>query len=151
MQGLTDLPWDLPVLYVLMRGDLASLNAGKACAQSAHASNQFIWEARQVRTDKRMVDALITAWENQSGFGFGVTLTLTASIGEIERALTTGRKMMHSSDGVLETVRCGRVHDSSYPLLDGATMHKIPLDTCAYVFGIKYLAEKAVLGLDLMR
>ena len=33
------------VLYILMRQDLPSMNAGKAMAQASHASNAFIYEA----------------------------------------------------------------------------------------------------------
>ena len=31
-----------PVLYILMRTDMTSLNAGKAMAQASHATNAFI-------------------------------------------------------------------------------------------------------------
>ena len=31
-----------PLLYILMRNDMDSMNPGKAMAQASHASNQFV-------------------------------------------------------------------------------------------------------------
>ena len=36
-----------PVLYILMRTDMDSMNPGKAMAQASHASNQFVAEYQE--------------------------------------------------------------------------------------------------------
>ena len=51
-----------PILYILMRTDMTSLNAGKAMAQASHATNAFIQES----------DGLSRSYE---GTGLGLAIT----------------------------------------------------------------------------
>lgn len=114
-----------PVLYILMRTDLESMNAGKAVAQGAHAANQFTDQ-----TDVKSVshDTLV-AYNDwlESCIGFGTTITLSVDVAEL--GVTWARAM---EAGFL----AGIVHDPTYPIKDGETVHHIPLDTCGYVFGM---------------
>ncbi|WNL50631.1 peptidyl tRNA hydrolase [Ruegeria phage RpAliso] len=110
-----------PSLYILMRTDMASMNAGKGMAQAAHAANQFLRDAADA--DDISVDTL--PWEEQAR-GFGTTITL---------AVPTERAMKEAVDAArAEGFIAGVVHDSTYPLRDGKVTHLIPVDTCAYVF-----------------
>jgi hypothetical protein len=92
-------------LYILMRNDLQSLNAGKAMAQAAHASNQLVHEHKGLQ-------ALIH-WEQQSK-GFGTTIVLSANEEQIHQCmtecgtLTTRENMVYAH---------GLVYDDTYPYI----------------------------------
>ena len=82
------------------------------------------------------VNAEALAW-TQEADGFGTTITLSASLAEIERKVELAKAMKFVARIVA---------DPSYPLLDGPTLHILPnVVTGAYVFGDK---EKlwAILG-----
>lgn len=126
--------YSIPVLYILMRNDLASMNPGKAMAQASHASNAFVKDAT-VRLngdithskDINLNNAFET-WKGETGQGFGTVIVLAVNENEMRTAT-----MYADACGFVN----GIVHDPTYPLLDGDSVHFIPLDTCAYVFGIK--------------
>lgn len=122
------------VLYILMRNDLTSMNPGKAIAQGSHASNAFVHEyhrrmqaaaAHVVSDYAQKLNTAFTEWENSTRQGFGTVLVLEAPMKEI-----TPRVDLLRSIGYIADV----VHDPTYPIVDGAMVHHIPLDTCAYVF-----------------
>jgi len=117
-----------PMLYILMRTDLDSMNPGKSVAQGAHAANQFMM--RFERTDDDHVVSHHDLYETwiSSAEGFGTTITL-----DVDEAQLGGVFAMAHNAGF----PTGITHDPSYPLLDGSVLHLIPLDTCGYVFGAK--------------
>ncbi len=135
-----------PYLYILMRNDLASMNAGKAVAQGTHAANQMVYEARQKATDTvpnaetDELEALLDSWET-AAHGFGTCIVLTVTEAEMRQAVASAK-----DDGV----HAGITHDPSYPLWDGKTLHLIPLDTCGYVFARKFEAKPYVGRFSLM-
>ena len=53
-----------PILYILMRTDMTSLNAGKAMAQASHATNAFIQESERV--DDPEINELVEMWSTQT-------------------------------------------------------------------------------------
>lgn len=108
----------VPMLYILMRTDLDSLNAGKAMAQAAHAANQFVFENDG--------DEDVFRWTQETNQGFGTTIVLAVS-GEDE---LDSYVLLAQSDGFY----AGVTHDPSYPIRDGNVIHTIPLNTCGYVF-----------------
>ena len=127
-------------LYCLMRTDIESLNPGKAVAQGMHAANKMVYLAR-LSGDADLI-AMVDAWERQAeGQGFGTTVTLAVD----ERAM---REAVEAC--ALSGLHAAIVHDPTYPLRDGKVTHLIPLDTCAFVFGPKYLAQAALHRLGLM-
>ncbi len=107
------------VLYILMRTDMESMNAGKGMAQAAHAANQFVSLFGSGQTEG-YVD-----WVH-SADGFGTTIVLSV-FGETELRyyLENALKLGHPS---------GIVFDSTYPIVDGSAIHSIPVHTCGYVF-----------------
>jgi peptidyl-tRNA hydrolase len=125
-------------LYILMRQDLASMNAGKAVAQGAHAANQMVYELAR---DNEQHMGWLNQWQAATGKGFGTTITLDVPGSE----LGTIVDFAHALD-----LHAGVTHDPTYPLMDGPTLHLIPLDTCAYVFGPKDLCQVAVRDFKLM-
>lgn len=113
-------------LYILMRTDLASMNSGKACAQATHAANQCVYDGR--KANKPELTALIDEWEAETGHGFGTCIVLGVTERSMRQAVELASRLgLHT----------GICHDPSYPLMDGKTLHLIPLDTCAFVFGRK--------------
>lgn len=120
------------ILYVLMRTDLASLNAGKGMAQSCHAYGAL---KKAVRSNM-IIQPIYLRWMNQTEQEFGTTVVLGGSQEDIEHAL----KMAAYTPDVIATW----VHDPAYPILDGACIHLVPLNTCAIVFGLKDDCKMAV-------
>ena len=123
----------IPVLYILIRNDLDSMNMGKAAAQASHASNAFVQrfhEEAQKNTLNctsrfSLTHEVFYNWQNTTDQGFGTVLVLEANIEKI-REVTSN---MYNSGYLAEIV-----HDPTYPIKDGFVTHRIPLDTCAYVF-----------------
>ena len=103
-----------PVLYILMRTDLDSMNPGKAMAQASHASNAFIsyWGH----------DAETKAWQSETNQGFGTVLVLGVTEDQMHTAVSVANACGFTS---------GVVHDPTYPIRDGDATHFIPVDTCA--------------------
>ena len=123
-----------PVLFVLMRNDLDSLNSGKAMAQAVHAGNALETHfevmmqnaaATSADTITSELSAAFYEWKCQTPQGFGTTIVLGGPMSRIKVDIEWLQRF-----GFL----AGVVHDPTYPLLDGRVTHLIPLDTCAYVF-----------------
>jgi peptidyl-tRNA hydrolase len=131
-----------------MRTDLASLNPGKACAQATHSANQAVYEARDKidrlanEDSKRSMElfTLLREWENQTTQGFGTCVVLGAKEAQMRNLILQAQ---HAG------LHANITHDPNYPLLDGETLHLIPLDTCGYVFGRKDKAQEILSGLSL--
>ena len=129
-----------PVLYILVRNDMESMNPGKAMAQASHASNAFIYDIKSKKArlcaedhegemeEFRTQIALADLWENETSQGFGTVLTLAVDEAQMRAAAISAQEA-----GFTAAV----VHDPTYPLIDGNTIHYLPLDTCAYIFGDK--------------
>lgn len=117
-----------PILYILMRNDIASMNPGKAMAQASHASNAFVSNAEPAYN---VDEKLFEQWQQSTPQGFGTVLVL----GVTEAQMRTAVKVAESCG--IDKFPCDIIHDPTYPIQDGDTVHHIPLDTCAYVFGDK--------------
>lgn len=117
-----------PVLYILMRNDMDSLNPGKMVAQGAHAANQFTaFMDRQFDQSTDSTCAMYHEWLEQ-GKDFGTTICLG-----VDGATLSGVVQFLRRAGFPAEV----THDPSYPLSDGRTLHLLPLDTCGFAFGDK--------------
>lgn len=117
-------------LYILMRDDMTSMNAGKAMAQAAHAANAFVHDMEEAtRKDNSQLTQHTNhwrAWQRQTPQGFGTTITLAVS-GQPELSDMISVAKEHGYPA-------GVIHDPSYPVRDGAITHLIPIDTCGYIF-----------------
>ena len=137
-----------PYLYILMRNDLASLNAGKAVAQGTHAANQMVAELTRGKLHPIMVPApnsiyaALAIWEKEAN-GFGTCIVL--SVNEAQMRASVAKAL-----GDALPSHAGICHDPTYPLLDGKTLHLIPVDTCAYVFDYPARAKRHLVGYPLM-
>ena len=117
-----------PVLYILMRTDMESMNPGKAMAQASHASNAFVSNAEP---GYNVDENLFNDWQDSTPQGFGTVLVLGVTEAQMRTAVEVAE-----SFGV-DKFPCDIIHDPTYPLQDGDTTHFIPLDTCGYIFGDK--------------
>ena len=118
----------IPVLYILMRTDLASMNPGKAMAQASHAGSTFVHNAEP---GYNVDEELFNAWQKETPQGFGTVLVL----GVTEVQMRTAVEIAESFG--VDKFPCEIIHDPTYPLQDGDTTHFIPVDTCGYIFGDK--------------
>jgi peptidyl-tRNA hydrolase len=85
-------------LYILMRNDLYSMNAGKAMAQAAHASNLFIHEYGK--------SVGVKDWQGKRGFGTTIVLQ------------TTGDRVFNiCKNAKLHKLLSGHVYDPTYPYI----------------------------------
>jgi hypothetical protein len=120
-------------LYIFMRSDLDSLNAGKGMAQAAHAANQFWANCTKTRD--------MQEWAKDGGT-FGTTIVLDAA--EYSGQLHMLAPALGIKGPLAYYADCfGVVHDPTYPVLDGNVMHLVPLDTCAYFFDFGAPDEEA--------
>lgn len=128
-----------PVLYILMRSDMESMNPGKAMAQAAHAANAFMHEVHGREDD---VEGYMD-WLTSTDQGFGTTITVDIG-GEYE--LTNMVAKAKNEGWMADTIL-----DPTYPVLDGRVTHLIPVVTCGYIFTPTYpiLTFKDVLKLPL--
>lgn len=107
----------VPMLYILMRTDLDSMNSGKGMAQAAHAANQFVahWKGCN-GLDK---------WQTEAE-GFGTTIVLAVdSEADLQEYIIQAQGL---------GMAAGVTHDPSYPVRDGKAVHEIPVNTCGFVF-----------------
>jgi len=107
-----------PILYILMRTDLASMNSGKGMAQACHAANQFAH--KYAGTD------FLEQWEAETGMGFGTTIVLA-----VEDWYALAYYTSYAEDVGIPS---GVTHDPSYPIRDGKVTHTVSLSTCGYIF-----------------
>jgi hypothetical protein len=119
-------PTNPPYLYLLVRNDLQSLNAGKAVAHGAHAANLFMWNMERMMRD--------TVWNNPAqehqskpkfwseylewlgevpeipaehrADGFGTTIALSVNKPQLETVVNLGLRLGFSA---------GLAWDPSYP------------------------------------
>jgi peptidyl-tRNA hydrolase len=113
--------------YTLMRNDLASMNPGKACAQSTHAAHaQMAMLLRLPPAQRKVWQKAFLAWSQESRQGFGTAITKEAPIEDIRVAVKEAKRAGLLTDIIL---------DDTYPLRDGQVTHLIPVQTCAFVFG----------------
>lgn len=133
-------------LYVLVRTDMASLvgtpdnrKAGLPCAQTGHAANQMVYQVRQ-KNIQSLTD-LLTEWENETGFGFGTEIVKGAHYSVIKQVVEQAALMGYHAS---------MVKDPEYPLWDGDTLHLIPVETCAYIFGRRNDLDPLLRRFDLL-
>lgn len=123
----------IPMLFILMRNDLTSMNCGKAIAQGSHASNAFVHHFQHVMRENgntpsdsiKELNVKFHEWENATNQGFGTVIVLEADMKTIEKTVDK-----YSNMGYI----CGKVFDPTYPIVDGSVVHHIPLHTCGYLF-----------------
>lgn len=95
---------DLAV-YVLVRNDLPSMNAGKMAAQVHHAGVQMM--AYGQRWDSKLIKEYVDNGVASGADDFNTTLVLSANLQQIINVVELAKKIVG--------VPCGVVKDPSYP------------------------------------
>lgn len=155
---MTENNTECPVLYVLMRTDLASMNVGKLAAQACHSGSAFAQQMDNIipsdakeSSDRHMYNK----WKRETPQGFGTVLVLAVNESEMRSAVKIAQKVGFVADVI---------HDPTYPILvppelgrtvrtdysrykpeddvyirPGETDNYVTIDedTCVYIFGDK--------------
>ena len=125
-----------PVLYVIVRNDLESMNPGKAEAHSGHAACQFMYENVVQKLEGNIgVNDIVKVWM-KAGNGFGTQINLDGSFEDIcsiedylENLICWGGK---------DVILYKEVLDPTYPYIDmvtGECRTRCEV-TAFYVFGM---------------
>jgi len=91
-----------PVLYVLARTDLQSMNSGKLAAQTCHAGSAF---AKHMENTE---DPLYEKWQRETSQGFGTVLVVGVTESQMRTANIVAGKLGYVADIVT---------DPTYPIL----------------------------------
>lgn len=147
-----------PILYLLVRNDLPSMNPGKAMAQVSHATNALVLHKERGANDN--LKKLYAEWADATPQGFGTALVLEASKQQILLAIENTEAFAIS----------GYIIDPTYPYSANSELADlIPTEldtlprktydkttylwrrelTCAYIFGDKEELKNAVGNLKL--
>jgi hypothetical protein len=107
------------VLYILMRTDLPSMNAGKAMAQASHASNAFVHNSRSNIPPIGPLGDKVRKWEKETKQGFGTVLVLGATMDEIVSVREWSIENSFNDDEKYDTVEAlfEEVVDPTYPYI----------------------------------
>lgn len=140
-----------PVLYILMRTDLATMNPGKAMAQASHASNAFVHMTRGDLHEDRA--ALAEAWKAETKQGFGTVLVLGCDKANLDTVIEAARINGFAASKVIDPTYPYRVDSAEIANLIPTTVDTVPRTlnadpkapvtlfreeiTCAFVFGDK--------------
>ena len=149
-----------PVLYVIVRNDLQSMNPGKAEAHSGHASNAFVDETIVVpllNGDKP--NGLAMHWRKGTSQGFGTQINLNANFAQMKTAVAVAKSLEYVAELVTDTSYPYELSTEAANLIPESTdtLPRIPKGattvlfrkeiTAAYVFGDKNdLMLEAVMG-----
>lgn len=103
-------------LYLLVRNDLQSLNAGKAVAHGAHAANQFMWKMERAlhatsdTAESKLPILAYLEWlgegQEHRADGFGTTIALSVNLTQLQTVYNLGSRLGFET---------GLAWDPSYP------------------------------------
>lgn len=142
----------LPVLYVFVNTDLASMNPGKAQAHSGHAANAFIHKhvVQPMRAGKVPIADSVLEWMAATPFGFGTQINLKGEWSEVVNTVAAWCEAGGAGELVVDPTYPYIVDSEIVKLIDSRNHTQIPFDlengkflchrnetTAAYVFGYK--------------
>lgn len=140
-----------PVLYILMRSDMDSLNPGKAMAQASHATSMFYREIQDNLAGPTMVK-LFKKWTEQAdGFGTCIVLDVLSEDNLYDYVDKSDNYFEENDDSQTIMVYSGVVVDPTYPVKDGSVIHLVPVSTCGYVFTTKKIGDLLFKDLELYK
>lgn len=122
------------ILYIFVRNDLPSMNAGKAMAQASHASAQFV---NILSNDKTEMDKnYFDEWLNE-GEGFGTTIVLEGSLENIKKILYKYSDDWWQGD-IIDVTYPFKAQKELLELMDDYNMAKYNINICADASVDKY-------------
>lgn len=143
-----------PILYVLLRNDMASMDVGRMTVAASHATSKFLGDAifngiNVVSTPaspfrlfgSRLLKSMLSRWAGAALVGN--TVTVEANGAQIESLpktiLSWAEYVMHRKDNANPPFMAahGLVYDDCYPVRDGDVVHFPKTLIGGYVFGIR--------------
>lgn len=138
----------IPTLYILMRTDLPSMNAGKAMAQASHASNAFIHHCFfNKSTSSPELQAKVKPWTQETDQGFGTCIVLGVTLKELNTVISIAPSLGFEAGNVLDPTYPYIVDseisnlislvanaEPPIPIGNGNMLHLRKEITCAWVF-----------------
>ena len=153
---------DFPVMYILARNDIQSMNCGKLAAQTSHASSALEHKFKDVSYNNELFYTYNT-WKSETNQGFGTVLVLSCDkyqLVDIIHKVSNKNNIM--SDIVVDPTYPYIVNKEISSLIpfdydtkervykeDGSVVMFRSETTCAYIFGMKNDIEKHVSHLEL--
>lgn len=109
------------VLYILVRGDLDSMNPGKAMAQTAHAGSAFTHAYMFVpMLNDEDPDEAVHDWHSQTAQGFGTKLTLKVTEAQLGTVVMLAARLGYKADVI---------NDPTYPyIVTNEIANQIPIE-----------------------
>lgn len=146
-----------PILYLLVRNDLASMNPGKAMAQVSHATNAMILGIANCSQNLR---DLYATWMASTAQGFGTALVLEGNKQQIQDALdaaawksvngwTIDPTYPYSANSELAGLIPTSLDTAPRRTFEKTTYLCRSEKTCAFIFGDKEELKPAVESLKL--
>ena len=129
------------VCYVLMRNDLASLGAGKACAHAHHAGTRMVWSVNRSGSPAQF--ALLQKWMAEAE-GVGVTIVLEADEETVKWCVSQAACLTEQG------VSAGVWTDPTYPSTTARGFCLMKVDVCGWILGAKSVLEPLLGDLPLM-
>ena len=114
-----------PVLYIIVRTDMASMTRGRAAAQAAHASTAFTLFAEQYDWNKFYDENPYLNWKNSTPQGFGKTVIFGADETDMYRIYNKAKNIYEATELVIDT---------GYVVHDGDVLHSVQVVTSCYIF-----------------
>tara|TARA_Y100001973_G_scaffold101649_1_gene165168 strand:+ start:424 stop:834 length:411 start_codon:yes stop_codon:yes gene_type:complete len=111
-------------LYILLRNDMASMTPGRAAAQSSHITSAFGLDCAQW---ENKTQSSVDVWENETEDGFGTAIVLGGSLENIKKTLDKARGLHYNHGNRI-------VHDPTYVVPDGDTIHLVDIPVGGYFF-----------------
>lgn len=149
-----------PVLYIIMRNDMESLNPGKLSAQCGHAVSMFHQKMNSVKANSDL-KSLFLEW--LSDRDFGTKIVLGADKGQIDDICYSLKNKSNIANDI--------VYDPTYPFWTTEEIANILIEyniathngniknknhlltrkelTCMYIFGDKNVISEYVIHLNL--
>ena len=143
----------MKVLYILMRTDMPSMNAGRAMAQASHATNQLMHRFGASKEVKE--------WQKETPYGFGTAIVLGCDLAQLNQVVTAAQQNNFLAQAVEDPEYGRRIptelvhlldekHEVSPRVADGATTTIYTREvTCGFVFGEKEDLKPVLNGLKL--
>ena len=120
-----------PTLYLFIRNDIYSMNAGKAVAQGSHATNDFEIKVRMAADQSVEWHKTLNTWRNGECAGRALVFGATGAQFENLKILC---EIYESNSSNQKNILWGSYTDPTYPLRDGQLTHTIPFNSAMWIF-----------------